>query len=276
MDKIFPSAAKSGVIYGDKYNGLDLYVKDDELGYSKNTLDSIINLFNYVDALKNFSPIFTRFDFPAESTEDNVKRFFDKVKKHHQRKDEPFFYMYTREFDSTHKHEHFHAFCIVNHNSYISGGDVHKMLWNLWWSEVNRNDVLKARKQEIDSKNESEDNDKYNNPNRKTHKHVQIWRTSKPRGYEYMTEETRAQIPKPYNFYSLSTYGTQDNEYTDGIINAFRAASYMAKLSQNPGTKDIEGNGKRNCRPSSLKKLTLNDIRPGYDINKIKKYIAQE
>lgn len=275
MYEIIPRAANKGIIYGDKYNGLDLYDKDATNGYSKNTLDSIISLFNYVDALKCFPPVFTRFDFPAGSTEDNVKRFFDKVKKYHQRKDRLFFYMYTREFDSIHKHEHFHAFCIVNHSEYISGGDIHKMLWDIWWSEVNRNDVLKARKQEIDSKNESEDNDKYNNANRKTHKHVQIWRTSKPRGYEYMTEDVRAQIPKPYNFYSLSTYGTQYNEtYTDGITNAFRAASYMAKMSQNPGTKDIEGNGKRNCRPSSLKKLTLNDIRPGYDINKIKKYIV--
>ena len=239
----------SAAPYGDivkeitEYNGLKLLQSETNSGFYKDVLDSILDLFNYVDALKEFSPVFMRFDFPAKSTEENVIRFFDRAKKLHQRKSWKFFYMYTREFEPIHKHSHYHAFCIVDRRRYTSALNIEKMLQAIWDYEIERNPILKDC---------LEDKDK------------NLWFSRIDRRERYKPPHERSN--RRYNFYSLSS----DSRAIPGDRDrAFEAASYMAKITQVP-SHDLETPRKRRRGRSILPKLAPDDIRPGYDSEKAK------
>lgn len=241
-------AAPYGDIIKDcpEYKGFRLLQSEIKNGFYKDVLDSILDLFDYVDMLKEFSPVFMRFDFPAKSTEENILRFFDRTKKLHQRNGKRFFYMYTREFEQINKHEHYHAFCIVNRRDYTSALNVEKMIQRSWEPEITRNEYLNGLIEENE-------------------KNIWFTRVDKKEQFKPICERSS----RRYNFYSLSTDSRSNPE---DRARAFEAASYMAKVTQVPGHNPAEPRKRRRGR-STLPKITMAEIRPGYDLEKAKRFL---
>lgn len=76
---------------------------------------------------------------------------------------------------------------------------------------------------------------------------------------------------KGYNFYALSTH---ENAHT-AIEEAFKAASYLAKTTQLPKEGMLPTGGRR-WRCSEMPRLSQEEIRPGYDLEKAKRFLKAD
>jgi hypothetical protein len=203
---------------------LKKYVED---GYSADMLDKISYIFTYVDMIREFSPVFMRFDFPQNMTSThNVENFFKRLKKNHTSRNRKIFFMYTFEQKEGSNHLHAYAFCIVDRRDYRFRRSVKAMLQKTWDYEQEQNPDLKN-----------------------------LWISTAPPG--------RRGNVKGYNFYSLSTH---ENAHT-AIDEAFKAASYLAKLTQIPKAGMLPA-GARRWRCSEMPRLSQKEIRPGFDPEK--------
>lgn len=251
MMEILPRGTNNNdfLIGRDNFRGLRLLRRYRDSGFSKSVLNAIIDIFNYADALIKFTPVFMRFDFPAGTTSENIERFFDRLQKYHKRKDKRILYMYTREFEPINKHEHYHAFCIVNRREYVSARNIEEMLQEIWAFEIERNPRLSSAVDWYD-------------------REIHFTRIDPKTKYQRASE--REHNPRRYNFYSLSTgpgaiAGDRDK--------AFEAASYLAKIEQIPAQPHDAPKRRRRGR-SVLPKLNPEEIRPNYDTTNIKHFIA--
>jgi len=229
------------IIKEEYYNGLPLLKSQKMCGFDTDILDRILYIFDYVDVIKGFSPVFMRFDFPASTSCESVRRFLKYVKDDHTGKARLFFYMYTEEFEPREKYVHYHAFCIVNHREYSSANSIENMLTYLWRHERKKRDdgasLFFTRFDPAKRWAKAQDKEKY----------------------------------RRFNFYSLST----DVQATEGDRErAFTAASYLAKTSQLP--EKVPGQKKRHWNSSILKKLSQEEIRPGFDLEKAKRFMKAE
>lgn len=209
--------------------------------FDTEVLDRIIDLFDYADAIKGFSPVFMRFDFPVNTSVESVRRFLKYAKDNHTEIGRLFLYMYTEEFEQNEKYIHYHAFCIVNHREYSSANAIENMLTYLWRHE---------RKKREDG--------------------ATLFFTRRDPTKRWSKTKDQKDV-KRFNFYSLST----DLQAESGDRErAFTAASYLAKTSQLP--ERVLGQKKRQWNSSALKKLTQAEIRPGYDLEKAKRFMKAD
>lgn len=214
------------------FNGLRLLDTYASNGYIETILLKIQYIFQYVDMIKRFSPMFMRFDFPHNmNTTHHVENFFKRLKKNHTSKGWKVFYFYTFEQKSDSDCIHAHAFCIVNHDNYRFRSTVKRMLQKTWDYEQEEN---------LDLKN--------------------LWISTAPPG--------RRGNVKGYNFYSLSTHESAST----AIEEAFKAASYLAKTTQLPNEEMLPAGGRR-WRCSTMPKLTQEEVRPGFDLEKAKRFL---
>lgn len=214
------------------HNGFELLEKYAEYGYSKYMLDRITDMFTYVDMIKEFSPVFMRFDFPQNmASTHHVENFFKRLKKVHTSGKKKIFYMYTFEQRGGSDYLHAHAFCIVDRRDYRFRRSVKAVLQKTW------------------------DYEQYQNPGLKN-----LWISTAPPG--------RRGNVKGYNFYSLSTH---ENAHT-AIDKAFKAASYLAKTTQIPNVGMLPA-GTRRWRASTMPSLSQEEVRPGCDLEKGKRFL---
>lgn len=239
-----PDAAKINqkgrmmVIKEEYYKNLPLLRSKKNYSFDTEVLDRIIDIFDYADAIKGFSPVFMRFDFPENTSLDSVKRFLKYAKDDHTSKDRLFLYMYTKEFEPEEKYTHYHAFCVVNHREYSSAKAIENMLTYLWRHEQKK---------------------------RKDDKSLHFTRRDPTKRWNKTMDQNQF---KRFNFYSLST--DVQAESGDREL-AFTAASYLAKTSQLP--EKVPGQKKRHWNSSALKKLSPEEIRPGYDPQKAERFL---
>ena len=226
------------VIKEEYYKSLPLLQSKKNYSFDTDVLDRILDMFDYADAIKGFSPVFMRFDFPENTSIESVKRFLKYVKDEHTGKDRLFLYMYTEEFEEKEKYTHYHAFCVVNHREYSSAKAIENMLTHMWRHEQKKREDGKplffTRRDPTKRWNKTKDQNQF----------------------------------KRFNFYSLST--DVQAEPGDREL-AFTAASYLAKTSQLP--EKIPGQKKRHWNSSALKKLSPEEIRPGYDLQKAERFL---
>lgn len=226
------------IIKGEYYKNLPLLQSKNNYSFDTVVLDRIIDIFDYADARKGFSPVFMRFDFPENTSLDSVKRFLKYAKDDHTSNGRLFLYMYTEEFEPEEKYVHYHAFCIVNHREYSSANSIENMLTYMWRHEQRRREDGKS-----------------------------LFFTRFNPAKRWIKTQGQKDV-KRFNFYSLST----DVQAEPGDRErAFTAASYLAKTSQlpekNPGQK------KRQWNSSALKKLSPEEIRPGYNPEKAQRFL---
>lgn len=176
------------------FRGMDLLATYASDGYRNDMLIKIYDMFQYVDMIKDFSPMFVRFDFAKKMTSTvHVSNLFKRLKKNHSSRKRKMFYMCSIEQKKKREYLHAHAFCIVNHGDYRFRRDVKAMLEEAWRHEQSQN-----------------------------HELGDLWIPKAPPG--------QLGSEKGYNFYSLSTHVAAST----AIEEAFKAASYLAKTTQIP------------------------------------------
>lgn len=220
------------LIKASSHNGFELLEKYATDGYIADVLNKIADMFTYVDMIKDFTPVFMRFDFPQNMTSTHhVENFFKRLKKNHTKRNKKLFYMYAFEQKEGSDYFHAHAFCIVDRGDYRFRRSIKAMLQKTWDYEQSQNTSLKN-----------------------------LWISPAPPG--------RRGNVKGYNFYSLSTH---ENAHT-AIDEAFKAASYLAKTTQIPKAGMLP-EGTRRWRASTMPRLSQEEVRPGCDLEKAKRFL---